>query len=419
VDTTPNPFPNAQASDPVALGWMQGSPPPADKRVAYADGSFYRFPQLRWSLSHIRQLMPTTQIARGAGPVCVLPYALRDDLDAVACQVLGTGTVMTWAQALDANYTDGVLVLQRGRVVYERYAGALRAQGQHIAHSVTKSFVGTLGATLVHQGVLDARQRLDYYVPELAQSGLGNATLRQVLDMTTGITYCAQSANPQTEMFDFVRAGGACVRPPGYDGPSTFYETLQSMRHAGAHGHAFAYQTVNSDALAWVMRRATGLGLGPLLQERIWSKLGAEQDAYCMVDTEGTEFAGGGLNAGLRDMARFGEAMRLGGYFNGQQMVPTAVVQDIQRGASTADFAKAMYHTLPGWSYRNLWWVSHNAHGAFMARGVHGQAIYIDPTAEMVIARFGSHPMAANVHLDPTSLPAYHALAQYLVNNPG
>ena len=70
---------------------------------------------------------------------------------------------------------------------------------------------------------------------------------------------------------------------------------------------------------------------------------------------------------------------------------------------------------LPGWSYRSMWWVSHNEHGAFTARGIHGQAIYIDPAAEMVIARFASHPQGANFHLDPTSLPAYHALAKHLM----
>ena len=411
-------FPSAQNSDPITLGWMQGAPPPADKIIAYADSSFYKFPQLRWSFSNMRQLRPSTQVSRGAGAVCALPYALRSDLDAVACQVMFTGAPLTWGEAFDANYTDGVLVLHRGRVVYERYAGALDAAGQHIAHSVTKSFVGTMAASLLAEGALDDARLVSYYVPELAHSGLGSATLRQVMDMTSGIQYSENYADPKAEIFDFVRAGGVFPRPADYSGPTTFYETLQSIVPEGAHGQAFAYKTVNSDALGWVIRRVTGLSLGKNLSQRIWSRLGAEQDAYFLVDTEGTEFAGGGLNAGLRDMARFGEAMRLGGAFNGQQIVPTAVVDDIRRGASQADFAKAGALTLPGWSYRNMWWNAHNAHGAFMARGVHGQAIYIDPKAQMVIARFGSHPMAANMHLDPTSLTAYEALGRYLVDNP-
>jgi CubicO group peptidase (beta-lactamase class C family) len=134
-----------------------------------------------------------------------------------------------------------------------------------------------------------------------------------------------------------------------------------------------------------------------------------------LIDSEGTEFAGGGLNGALRDMARFGEAMRLGGIYNGQEIVPQVVVDDIRKGGKKSDFAKAGFATLPGWSYRAMWWVSHNDHGAFMARGIHGQAIYIDPKAEMVIARFGSHPLAANMNYDPTTLPAFHALAEHLM----
>ena len=94
-------------------------------------------------------------------------------------------------------------------------------------------------------------------------------------------------------------------------------------------------------------------------------------------------------------------------------MVPKALVDDTIRGGDRSAFSG--YPTLPGWSYRNMWWVSHNEHGAYMARGVHGQAIYIDPKAEMVIARFASHPVAGNVANDPTSLPAYHALAKFLM----
>ena len=96
---------------------------------------------------------------------------------------------------------------------------------------------------------------------------------------------------------------------------------------------------------------------------------------------------------------------------------PAEVVSDIRRGGNRDHFALAAYTLLPGWSYRNMWWVSHNDHGAFTARGIHGQAIYIDPAAEMVIARFASHPQGANVNLDPVSLPAYHAVATHLMRD--
>ena len=92
-------------------------------------------------------------------------------------------------------------------------------------------------------------------------------------------------------------------------------------------------------------------------------------DAYFTVDPNGTEFAGGGLNLTLRDLARFGEMMRLRGTYNGRQIVPASVIDDIRRGGNREQFAPAGYKTLPGWSYRNMWWISHNTHEAFAARG--------------------------------------------------
>jgi CubicO group peptidase (beta-lactamase class C family) len=193
-------------------------------------------------------------------------------------------------------------------------------------------------------------------------------------------------------------------------------EYLQGVKKAGEHGGDFVYKTPNTETLGFVLRRVSGLSLGRLLRERIFSKLGAEQDAFFSVDDTGAEFAGAGLNLTLRDMARFGEAMRLDGRFNGHQIVPKSVIDDIRKGGDRARFVPAGYRTLPGWSYRTMWWVSHNEHGAFMARGIHGQAIYVDPAAEMVIARFASHPLAGNVNLDPMSLPAYHAVARHLMH---
>jgi len=413
---TPAPtLPTAEQTDPIKLGWMVGSPPPADKLIRFADGSGYKFPQTRWSFSNFRQLIPTTQVSRGLGAPVPLPRAMRDDLDAVSFVPLGKDTPMTWGDAFNANYTDGIVVLHKGRVVYERYAGALRPEGQHISMSVTKSFFGTLGAMLVAEGKLDENAPVSKYVPELKDSAFGDATIRQVLDMRTGLKYSENYLDPNAEIWQHTRAGGVLPRPPGYQGPQTFYEFLQTVKKEGEHGGPFAYKTVNSDALGWVIRRATGQSIGQLMSERIWSRMGAEQDAYFTVDSVGNEFAGGGLNAGLRDMARFGEMMRNQGRFNGQQIIPAAVVQDIAKGGDKTAFPQASFPTLPGWSYRNMWWVSNNEHGTYSARGIHGQAIYIDPKAEMVIARYASHPMPNNPFNDPTSLPAYMALAKHLM----
>jgi hypothetical protein len=233
--------------------------------------------------------------------------------------------------------------------------------------------------------------------------------------MTTGLQFVEDYTDQNSTIWQFTHAGGLRPRPAGYQGPQSFYDFIRTVVKEGTHGERVAYKTINTDTLGWVMSRVTGRSVRELVRERLWSTLGVEQDAYFTVDQSGVEFAGGGLNLTLRDMARFGEMMRLGGRFNDRQVVPAEVVADIRNGGNRASFALAGYTLLPGWSYRGMWWVSHNEHGAFTARGIHGQAIYIDPAAEMVIARFASHPLGANANLDPTSLPAYHAIAKHLM----
>lgn len=407
-------FPDAQASDPARLKWMVGAPPPPDRTLRFEDGSYFRFPAMRWSVSNFRQLMPTVNVSRGLGPVAALPQRLDARIDALPVVPIGASQPLTWRQTLDATYTDGIVVLHQGRVVYERYFGVLTPEGQHAAMSVTKSVIGTLGALLVAEGTLDAGKKVADYVPELSRSAFGSATLRHVLDMTTALDYSEDYADPNAEVWAHAQAGNPLPKPKDYTGPRSYFEFLQTVRQRGEHGEAFGYKTVNTDVLGWVIARATGRNVAQLLSERIWSRLGSEQDAYFSVDSIGTPFAGGGLNTGLRDLALFGEMLRNNGRFNGQQIVPEAVVTDIRQGGNKQAFAKAGYSQLKGWSYRSMWWVTHNPDGAFMARGVHGQSIYIDPKAQMVIVRFASHPVAANAANDGVTLPAYEAMARFL-----
>ena len=368
-------FPDAQASDPARLKWMVGAPPPPDRTVRFDDGSYFRFPAMRWSVANFRQLMPTLNVPRGLGAPLPLPRQLDPRIDALPVVPTGASQPLTWRQALDATYTDGIVVLHRGNVVYERYFGVLTDDGQHAAMSVTKSVIGTLGAMLVADGTLDARRKIADYVPELGESAFGSATLRQVLDMTTALDYSEDYADPNAHVWAHAQAGNPLPKPKDYTGPRSYFEFLQTVRQRGEHGQAFGYKTVNTDVLGWVIARVTGRNVAQLLSERIWSRLGSEQDAYFTVDSIGTPFAGGGLNAGLRDMARFGEMLRNGGRFNGEQIVPASVVKDIRQGGDKEAFAKAGYSQLKGWSYRAMWWVSHNPDGAYMARGVHGQSI--------------------------------------------
>jgi CubicO group peptidase (beta-lactamase class C family) len=406
-------FPDAAASDPTAFGWMKGFPPAPEKTIRYADISYYSFPQWRWSFSHWRELMPTANVSRGNGSVSPLPEAKRN-LDGLTFNDM-KGNPLTWEKALDLNYTDGILVLHKGKVVYERYLGALEPNRPHICFSVTKSFVGTMAAMLAAEGKIDSAAPVTKYLPEMKGTAYEDATVRQVMDMIIGVKYSENYTDPKAEIWDYAKSGMALTGCPGYEGPKTYYEFLKALKKEGQHGEAFAYKTVNAEILAWIVKRASGKSLSDFLSKAIWAKIGAEGDAYFQIDTIGTESGGGGLNTTLRDLARFGEMIRLKGFYNGKQIIPVKVVEDIFQGGNKDLFAKAKYATLPGWSYRDMWWVSHNEHGAVMARGIHGQNIYIDPKAEMVIVRFASNPQASNVANDPVTLPAYMAVAKELM----
>lgn len=408
-------FLSAKGSEPGKFGWMQGFPPPADKVLQTWDGSFFAFPAIRWSVVHMRQMLPTINVSRGLNAPTPLPYALdAAAIDALTFLPWGAKKPMTWEESLWENYTDGMLIMHRGKVVYERFFSELTATDVHAVMSLTKSFTGSLAAILVAEGKLDETRLVPFYVLELKNSAYGDATVRQVMDMTTALQYSEDYANPKADIWDFSAAGNPLPKPKDYKGPVGCYQYLETVKKQGKHGEAFGYKTVNADALGWIIAKATGKSVNELLSEKIWSKLGMEQDAYYQVDALGTPFVGGGFNAGLRDMARFGELIRNKGNWNGQQIFPAAAVADIQKGGSKEAFARSGHPELKGWSYRNMWWMTENKDGAFAARGVHGQTIYIDPVAEMVIVRLASHPVAANSANDTTSLPAYQAVADYL-----
>ncbi|HMK65885.1 MAG TPA: serine hydrolase, partial [Thermodesulfobacteriota bacterium] len=320
-------FPDAAASDPNTLGWMKGFPPAPDKTIRYADISYYSFPKWRWSFSHWRELMPTANVSRGNVPVSPLPEAKRNLNDLTFTDM--NGKSLNWEKALNLNYTDGILVLHKGKVVYERYFGALQPLKPHICFSVTKSFVGTMAAILASEGKIDPAALVTKYLPEMKGTAYEDATLRQVMDMVIGVKYSENYTDPKAEIWDYAKSGMALTGCPGYEGPKNYYEFLKTLKKEGSHGEAFAYKTVNAEILAWVVKRASGRSLSDFLSEAIWAKIGAEGDAYFQIDTIGTESGGGGLNTTLRDLARFGEMIRLKGFYNGKQIIPVKVVEDI------------------------------------------------------------------------------------------
>lgn len=395
--------------------WMSGFPPAPELIIRNSDPDFFAGDKLRWTVCHLRELFPSTNLHRGLGEPLLLAYQLDPDISSITFTPSNSDKSMTWDQAFTANYTDGLIVLHKGKVVYERYDGCLDEMKVHASMSMTKSLVGLLAEALVVEDVIDETALAADLIPELKDSAFGSATVRQIMNMTTGLKYSEDYSDPNADVWQYSEATSPMPMPSDYKGPRSYFEYLQTVQAEGEHGTAFAYKTINTDALGWIISRSTGKSVTDLLSERLWQRIGAEQSADFTIDSIGTPFAGGGMSAGLRDLARVGQLMLNEGTLNGEQIIPAQAIRNIRSGGDSQLFSKAGYSNIPGGSYKSMWWHFHNDNQAYAARGVHGQTIYVDPTAEMVIVRFASHPKAANAANDPTSLPAYQAVADYLL----
>lgn len=381
-------LPPPEATDPVAGGVMLGTPPAPDKRVTLANVLAY--PSGRWAFHHMRELGPTLAVSRGAQAPSKLSTA-RTALDDTLSFETAPDTRTTLAQWQTNTYTDGLLVMHQGRVVYERYGAGMQAQQAHALWSISKSFVGLLTTWLIQEGTLDASAPLVRYVPELAGTGWADASVQDTLDMTTGVAYTEVFTNPQSDVHRYLRASGLVPMVADYAGPRALYDFLSGVKKDGEHGAAFRYKSADTEALAWVLRRVTGKSLAELLSERVWRHIGAQEDSYYWLDGIGTDVASVGLNATLRDLGRFGELMRRGGKWEGRQVIPAAVIAEIRKGGDTQKFAAAGQSARKGYSYHNQWWVPHDTDQTFEAKGIFGQHIHVNPAAELVIIKLSSH----------------------------
>lgn len=401
-------LPPPEATDPVALGIMKGFPPPPDKVVTLA--SVLKFPNGRWAYHHLRELGPTANIWRGARTASPLQENLRPlETVAFAGDKDQQITIADWQKT---TYTDALLVLHKGKIAYEKYHVGMKAEQPHVLWSMTKSFTGLLATMLIKEGKLDPNAKIAQYLPELASSAWGDATLQQTLDMTTGLRYDEVFTDPKSGVFRYLMAAGLIVPPAGYPGPRALPDYLKTVEKEGEHGAGFQYKSVDTEVIGWVLQRVTGQSFADLVSERIWRSLGAEQDAFVWVDPAGTQVASIGISATLRDLGRFGEMLRNDGKSGEQQVVAKAVIDEIRKGADVEKFKASGQVVRAGYSYHNQWWIAHDAAGSFETKGLNGQHIHINPKAELVIVKLSSHPVGNTIFTHVLDRRAFDAIAK-------
>ncbi|MEQ9259571.1 MAG: serine hydrolase [Roseovarius sp.] len=383
--TIATPAPRAVPRTAREMGIMQGFPPPPEKRPTVENWDLPPFN--RWSFQNMRSLFPTADVRR-AGPVAELARDIQP-LEGVGYSG-DDGTHRSVAEGLALTYADACLIMHRGRVVTERYFNDMQPHSPHLSQSVAKSVVGALAGVLHHEGLLDLGAPLPEIVPELAQCGYATATLEQVLDMQSGVRFTEDYNTPGSDMTRIDIASGWRPPLPGEPVP-TIRDVILSLPQERPHGESFSYRSIETDVVAWAIERVTGMPLAEALSDRIWSRIGAERDGFFTVDGAGTALADGGFNATLRDYARFGQMMLEGGRAQGAQVVPEAWVESCRSGEN-AKFGPPYSHRFPNGAYRRQWWVRDVGRGDFMARGVFGQLIYVDPEAEFMAVVLATWP---------------------------
>jgi len=369
-------------------------------------------PHLRWSFQHMRELMPS-QVIHGTDTPRALPERLTD---LTTVPVPGLGWATTVEDVLAATQTDGVLVLHDGQVVMEQYTAPMVRRTRHLVMSVSKSIVSCVAATLHADGLLDPQAPVEAYVPELADSGYTGATVRDVLDMRTGVRFRETYLDPLSEVGVTERSMGWAPRKHG--DPLGAYPYILTTVRESEHGDVFTYRSMDTDTLGWICERAAGARMADLVSERIWRPMGAFHDAEVTADPLGTAIHDGGVSTTLRDLARFGQMLLDHGLVEGRQVVPSSWVEEALRPPADVRDAFARSENepfLPGGWYRNQFWFVPGDHGPILlCLGIHGQMVFVEHATRTVGVKLSSWPVPQDIDKLLGTIATFRAVARSL-----
>jgi len=392
------------------LGIGQGNDLPAEQR---ADTSNWTLPPYnRWSFQRVQQFTRTLRVARAEQPSVLEEH--HQDLSKIAF-VDCAGESSTVDEMLTRTYTDGFLVLHKGKILTEQYFNGMDRSTLHLIMSCSKSITSAVAGIYIENGTLDPSAQLTQYLPELADSGMAGATLQQALDMQVGVKFDEDYTDLDGDWRQCEIATGWRETPADYDGPRDQLSYAQTLTDRIAeHGASFHYQSILTDVIGCCLERVSGRSFAELVAEHLWTPMGAEQDLVSIIDSAGTMVFEGGFNVCLRDFARFGLLVSHDGRYHGQQLLPKVWLQECRKpsDALLAAFAASEYSdVMPGGAYHNQWWVRNPDSGITMALGIHGQMLYVDCERELVAAKFSSQPEQDNIAMALDQMLAFEAIA--------
>ncbi|MEX0351458.1 MAG: serine hydrolase domain-containing protein [Paracoccaceae bacterium] len=311
------------------------------------------------NFSNMEAAFLSTSLPRGNGPTSELAYGAEFDLPQGADQ---------W---LEARSATSLLVLKDGKIRYEQYFLGTGPDDRRISWSVAKSYLSALFGVLLEEGAISSLDDpVIKYAPQLKGSGYEDATIRNVLQMASGVTF-------DEDYFDYdsdINRMGRVLALGGKmdDFAASITETFAEP------GETWQYVSIDTHVVGMVIRGATGRGIPDLLTEKIIEPLGLEQDGYYLTDGVGVAFVLGGLNFTTRDFARFGQMILQDGIYGGQQIVPADWIAESTTASAPTEAGQR------GYGYQ--WWLPVDAReGEFFGRGIYGQYLYFDKPRGVLI----------------------------------
>lgn len=399
---------------------MDGFPPSRESQVT--SFNYRDYPNSKWSFRNMGAPKNVLMIPR-EGPVHVFKEAGTNDIGKTK-----VANDSTFENIFDNNEADAVIVVRNNTILFEKYWNGLSRHYQHIWFSMTKSLTSSAFGLLVTENKVDLNASPVKYVPELKGTPWERTTIQDVLNMSTALGF--QESYTDTAGFFYKYYGGASTFFPNAEfnndpktapvlGTYDFLTRMATQNNNLQPGYKFEYNSSNVDVVSWIISRVTGKTYHEFIQENLWSKIGAEHDAYINIDGSYTAVATGGMNTTVRDAALFGTFILNRGKIDGKQLIPQSWVDETLK-LTAADKERYgrndvyIQAKMPWVAYKNYWWILDETKGEYCALGIHGQVIYINRAANMVIAYFSSQPdagSAASRHFKP-KLNACRALGK-------
>ena len=298
---------------------------------------------------------------------------------------------------LDHTLTDALLIIQHDTIRYEYYSNGFTESDHHISWSMSKSVISALFGIAIGEGKIKSiEETVTDYLPDFAGTGYDKVRIKDLLQMSSGVGFNEDYGDFNSDI-NIMGRYFALGMPM-----SDFAKSLKREREPGTYNH---YVSIDTQVLGMILKKATGQTISEYMKEKLWSQIGAEAEAFWIVDKTGMEFALGGLNITARDYAKLGQLFLDTGRWQGRQVVPREWV--------LASITPDAPHVMPGKresaalrdGYGFQWWIPEGSTGEFNAQGIYDQFIYVDPQVDMVIVKLSS-----NYHFKNDKNRKYHEL---------